>query len=251
MSERRLVLPDPPRVDLIVPVYNEEASIDEFHERVKRLGLPLGLLFVDNASSDATVARIEQFPDVRLIRHATNLGYGASLRDGIAASTADVVIIIDADLEYPPESIPALLAAARREPVVYGSRFHGTRPLGMSLVRNVGNQVASRLYNLLFGQRTTDIYTGIKALWRTALPLDRLERNGFDHAVEIAALIASSGHRIVDVPIEYAPRRSGRSKMRHIPEATKLLTLLVMYWLSYRVLGRMPGRNLAKPADGV
>lgn len=247
MSESRSSLPDPPRVDVIVPVYNEEASIDEFYARVKRIGWSHALLFIDNASSDATVSHIERFPDVRLIRHATNLGYGASLRDGIAASDADVVLIIDADLEYPPEAIPALLAAARQHPAVYGSRFHGARPLGMSLFRNVGNRVASRLYNLLFGQRTSDIYTGLKALWRTALPLDRLERNGFDHAVEIAALIAGSGHRIVDVPVDYAPRRSGRSKMRHIPEATKLLALLVTYWLRYRVLGRTPGKKVEAP----
>lgn len=235
-------LPDPVRVDLIVPVFNEEASIDEFYARVKALGLSHALLFIDNASSDSTVAHIERYPDVRLIRHATNMGYGGSVRDGCTSSDADVVVIIDADLEYPPEALPAVLAAARTHPVVYGSRFLGPRPQGMPNFRYVGNLIATRLYNVLFGQRTSDVYTGLKAIWRTAIPFDQLQRNGFEHGVEIAAMIAGAGHQIVDVPVAFAPRTGGRSKMRHVPETLKLLGLMFSYWLSYRF-----SRRLARP----
>lgn len=239
-------LPDPVRVDLIVPVFNEEASIDEFYARIKALGLSQALLFIDNASTDRTVAHIERFPDVRLIRHATNMGYGGSVRDGAVSSTADIVVIIDADLEYPPEALPAVLTAARTHPVVYGSRFEGPRPDGMPNFRYVGNLIATRLYNVLFGQRTGDVYTGLKALWRNAIPFEDLQRNGFEHGVEIAAMIAGAGHQIVDVPVAFAPRRGGRSKMRHVPETLKLLGLLFSYWLSYRFSTRPLGARGAE-----
>src|SRR5262249_1612571 len=96
--------------DIVVPVLNEEAGIDEFHDRVARLGYADALLFVDNASTDGTVSRIERRGS-RLIRHARNEGYGASIRDGIAASDGELVVIADADLEYPPEAIPVIVHA--------------------------------------------------------------------------------------------------------------------------------------------
>ena len=223
------------RVDIIVPVHNEQGSIDEFYDRVARLGLAERLLFVDNASSDRTVACIERHRDVRVIRHQTNEGYGASIRKGIAASDGEYIVVIDADLEYPPETIPAILDALDTHPVVYASRFIGPRAPAMSLPRRLGNRFVSGLFNLLFGQHTTDLYTGMKGLRRSSLPLSHLRRDGFEHGVELAALIAMAGRRIEEIPVDYHPRRKGRSKMRHIPEGLKLTFHLVSYW----VLGRL------------
>jgi glycosyltransferase involved in cell wall biosynthesis len=226
----------PRAVDIVVPVYNEAASIDEFYARVRRTGLAEGLIFVDNASTDDTVARITGHPGVRLIRHASNQGYGASIRDGVAASDAELVVIIDADLEYPPEAIPELLVALRTHPVVYGSRFLGRRPPPMPFLRRAGNRIFSRLFRRLFGVHTTDLYTGMKGFRRAALPLERLRQNGFEHAAEMAVLIALSGLRIHEVPITYTLRRQGRSKMRHLPEALKLGAYIVRSWLRYVIL---------------
>lgn len=224
-------------LDIVVPVCNEAESIDEFHARVARLGLADALLFVDNASSDGTVAAIERH-GARLVRHVRNEGYGASIRDGIAASDGELVVIIDADLEYPPEAIPAIVDALAVHPVVYGSRFLGPEAPDMAALRRAGNRVVSGLYNLLYRQRTTDLYTGIKGLRRAALPLDRLRRSGFEHCVELGALIRLSGLRIHDVPVTYRPRQRGRSKMRHVPETAKLIAHLVRYWVRCVVLGR-------------
>jgi len=225
------------RIDIVVPVYNEQASIDEFYERVARLGLASHLLFVDNASTDGTVAAIERHPDVRLIRHATNEGYGASIRDGITASEAEYIVVIDADLEYPPESIPALLQALEAHPVVFGSRFLGPQPPAMSLLRRLGNRWASGLFNVLFGQRTTDLYTGMKGLRRSRVPLSLLRCDGFEHCVELAAVIARAGHRIHEIPVEYRPRQKGRSKMRHVREGLKLTTHMIGQWLRQPIGG--------------
>src|SRR5438093_9856478 len=92
-------------LDIVVPIRNEVDSIDEFHARVERLGLADALIFVDNASTDGTLERLAVCPRVRVIRHATDEGWGASMRDGIAASDGELIVIIDADLEYPPEAI--------------------------------------------------------------------------------------------------------------------------------------------------
>jgi hypothetical protein len=92
----------------------------------------------------------------------------------------------------------------------------------------------SGLYNLLYGQRVTDLYTGMKGFRRDAFPTRALTRDGFEHGAELAALIAFCGHRIHEIPVQYHPRRQGASKMRHIPEALKL----GFYVVAYRLVGR-------------
>ena len=225
----------PQLLDIVVPVLNEEASIDEFIARVERLGYAEALIFVDNASNDGTVDRIQRHPGCRLIRHARNEGYGASIRHGIEAGAGEVVVIVDADLEYPVESIPTLLEALAAHPVVYASRFLGVRPPEMALFRRLGNRLMSGLYNVLYRQHVTDLCTGMKAFRRDALPIAALTMDGFEHGVEIAMLIAFSGHRIHEIPVDYQPRQKGTSKMRHIPEALKFCFHLLV--------GRMPSRR--------
>ena len=231
----------PRTLDIVVPVHNEEACIDEFLARMQHLGYRDALIIVDNASTDGTLARLARHAGLRVIRHATNEGYGASIRHGIASSDGALVVVIDADLEYPPETIPALLAALREHPVVYASRFIGPRPPAMTPVRRLGNRVVTGIFNVLFGQHATDLYTGMKGLRRHALPLQTLRRDGFEHGVELGAMISLAGHQIFDVPVEYAPRSRGASKMRHVPETVKLLGHMAAYWLRCAVLRRPVG----------
>jgi glycosyltransferase involved in cell wall biosynthesis len=229
-------------VDIIVPVYNEEAGIDEFYRRMTLAGYGTCLIVVDNASTDRTVERLQRYPGVRLIRHDSNMGYGASIRDGIARSSADAIVVIDADLEYPPEAIPELLAALKHHSVVYASRFLGGRPGGMPLFRRAGNRAISGIFNLLFGQRTTDLYTGMKGIRRDALRGIELQQNGFEHVLELSARLAVAGHRIHEIPVTYTPRAVGVSKMQHIPETLKYLWLVARYRLQ---LSRRPAQVAA------
>lgn len=219
------------RLDIVVPVLNEEQCIEEFYARVRALGLSDALIFVDNASNDRTVELIEQLPDVRLVRHTRNEGYGASILDGIAASDGERIVIIDVDMEYPPEALPALLEALEHNPCVYASRFLTSAPAGMPLLRRIGNRIVTGLFNLLFDQSTTDLYTGMKALRRDAFALEALRRRGFEHVIELSVLVAQAGRQIHDVPIVYTPRSRGVSKMRHVPEALKFVAFTVWYWL--------------------
>ena len=223
----------PLAVEIVAPVLNERDSIEDFCVRVERIGYVGGLICVDNASSDGTLELLEKMPGVRVIRHNRNLGYGASIRDGIAATRSARVVIIDADLEYPPEIISELVAALDRHPVVYGSRFLSSRPPDMPLLRRLGNRIVSSVFNLFFQQSTTDFYTGVKALRREAIDCLRLSRNGFEHVVEMGAQLTRAGFHICEIPVSYEPRTRGVSKMRHLPELLKYVWFIARYRLGF------------------
>ena len=104
----------------------------------------------------------------------------------------------------------------------------------MPLARRLGNAVMSRFYNLLYGQRTTDFATGMKGLRRDAAPWQRLRLNGWEHGAEIAVLVAFAGNHIGEIAVDYTPRQRGRSKMRHVREAVKVIG----YLLWFRLRGR-------------
>ena len=228
----------PRAVDIVVPVYNEEACVDEFVDRVAAIGLREALIFVDNASTDRTVQCIESYAGIRLVRHDRNAGYGASIRDGIGRSDAAAIVIIDADLEYPPESIPDLLAALDRHSVVYGSRFLGDLRPDMPWVRRCGNGLISGVFNVLFHQTTTDLYTGMKALRREVLDSLTLRRDGFEHVAEMSVQLVQAGYRIHEIPVRYAPRASGVSKMSYLRETVNYAWYIVTSWLRFRVVRR-------------
>ncbi|MEW5912231.1 MAG: glycosyltransferase family 2 protein [Thermodesulfobacteriota bacterium] len=223
-----------PVADVVVPVLNEVEMLPRFLARVAALKLPLRLICVDNGSRDGTLELLRARPEITLIEHGRNLGYGRSLADGLLASRAERVVIIDADCEYPPEAIPVLLAGLERAPVVYASRFLGGRALDMSPLRQAGNRLLTAIFNLLYGQRLTDLYTGMKALRREAFQGLAFRYGGFEHVVELAAGLARRGLVLAEAPVEYTPRQTGRSKMRHLPEVLKALGVM----LKLRVAGR-------------
>lgn len=215
------------QADVVVPVLNEVEMLPRFLERMAALGPGLNLIFVDNGSTDGTLDLLSVRPDITLLRHGSNLGYGRSLADGLRLASQDKVVIIDADCEYPPEAIPQLLSALDQAPAVYASRFLGGRSLDMAPLRRGGNQLLTAIFNLLYGQRLTDLYTGMKALRRDSYQGLAFRHSGFEHVVELAAGLSLRGHRIAEVAVEYAPRQTGRSKMRHLPEVIKALAVML------------------------
>jgi glycosyltransferase involved in cell wall biosynthesis len=217
-------------VDVVIPVFNEAATVFELSERLARSVPNAKLFFVDNGSTDDTCAIVEKVAGARLVRHSENLGYGRSILDGIAEGAGEHIVMIDADLEYHPEDVPALLDALARSPAVYGSRFLGRRGGAgvMPRSRRIGNGVVSELFNVLFDQALTDLYTGLRAVRRDVLPRG-LQSPGFELVLELAARLSSAGIRIAEVPIRYTPRTLGRSKMRHVPEFLKFSQKLVEY----------------------
>lgn len=221
-------------IDVIVPVFNEAEILPEFHRRISSLGVPLNIIYIDNGSSDGSVEIISSFAGVKLIRHATNEGYGGSILDGIAQSSGQKIIIIDADCEYPPEAVPDLIRALATSEVVYTSRFLEGRNSFMPFTKRIGNQLISRVFNLLFRQTVTDLYTGCKAFHRSALAGVELHRKGFEHVLELGVKLARKGKKITEIAVDFTPRHTGEAKMRHFSETVKYLYLTIYYFIFVR-----------------
>jgi glycosyltransferase involved in cell wall biosynthesis len=226
-------LTDPATVDIVVPIYNEEMHLAELLRRLRAACPGARLIFVDNASTDGTREMLAAQPDVTLVRHADNLGYGQSLVDGVRAGTGEKVLMIDGDLEYLPEDLPALVRALDREDAVYGSRILGPNRGDMGLLRRTGNRFLTAIFDLLFRQRLTDIYTGIRGFRREVLEPDAYRRPGFDFILELSAVTARRGTRIAELPAGYRPRSHGVSEMNHLREFVKFL-----YWVVHHRLRR-------------
>jgi glycosyltransferase involved in cell wall biosynthesis len=230
-----------PLADVVVPVYNEADILQEFYQRVRQLGLDLNLIFIDNASSDDSLSILQSFEDVTIIRHESNEGYGSSLIDGMRYGKCDNIIVIDADCEYPPEALPDILAALLTHDLVYTSRLmnrQSAETANMPYMKMLGNQIISGLFNVLFGQNTTDLYTGCKGFKRHCIEGLSFTRSGFEHVLEFACLLSSRGYKISDIPVEFEPRQTGVSKMSHVSETLKFLFVLAKLRLT---LSRKPG----------
>jgi glycosyltransferase involved in cell wall biosynthesis len=217
------------RLAVLVPAYNEAASLETLLRRVAAVALPLEIIVVDDASTDGSGELLDRLAidGLRVIHHPANRGKGAAVRTAIAAATADAVVIQDADLEYSPEDFPTLLApiAAGTAVVVYGVRDLTGQPWA----RRWGNHLLTRLTNRLYGASLHDMETCYKMMrTEVARSLD-LEAERFDIEPEITVKLLARGYAIHEVPIRYAPRRERKlNPWQDGPHA--LWTLLKWRW---------------------
>ncbi len=204
-------------LSIVIPVYNEERTIADVVSHVASLPLAKEIVIVDDCSTDNTwniLSRLDGVSDVRLIRHDVNQGKGAALRTGFENARGDVVVIQDADLEYDPRDIPALLGPLLRDEadIVYGSRFLGEEHRDKSLVHRLGNRVLTEASNLFSGLRLTDMETCYKAFRRDVLRCVDIAQNRFGIEPELTAKLARRGYRFAEVPIEYNARSYAEGK---------------------------------------
>lgn len=209
------------KLSVIVPVFNEEQTIGEVIERV--FAVDIGdiekeIIVANDGSSDRTAHAIDASPwrgdpRLRVFEHAINLGKGAAIRLGLTHATGDVMLIQDADLELHPREYGALLAPilAGEADVVYGSRFLRWQP-NISLKTRAANWFLTRVANVLFAARLTDMETGFKVFRRDALSGICLRSVGFEFEPEVTAKLLLAGRRIREVPIGYQPRRKDEGK---------------------------------------
>ena len=209
------------KLSIIIPVYNEEQTIGDVIERVWTVdlgGLEREVIIANDGSSDGTRRAIDgsrwiNDPRVKTYNSPINLGKGAAVRLGLAFATGDILLVQDADLELDPNEYGRLLAPILegRTDIVYGSRF--LDPSGrVALRRRLANAFLTKLTNLLFGGRLTDMETAYKVFRREALYGIRLRCVGFDFEPEITARVLKAGRKIVEVPIAYKPRREDEGK---------------------------------------
>jgi glycosyltransferase involved in cell wall biosynthesis len=201
-----------------MPAYNEERTIGAVIERVLSRPVTLELIVVDDGSTDGTRAIAEQWagkdPRVRLLPHERNRGKGASVRTGISAVTAPLIVIQDADLEYDSDDYERLIAPILegRTSVVYGSRFLGSRVRSGRFGHGTANRLLTRLAYAVTGLNLTDMETCYKVFRAGVLRRIVIEEDRFGMEPEITIKLAKLGIRIWEVPVAYAPRSSAEGK---------------------------------------
>jgi glycosyltransferase involved in cell wall biosynthesis len=209
------------KLTIIIPVYNEEQTIDEVVERVRAVdigGIDKEIIIANDGSSDGTRTAIDSsrwVADTRIRTYdsAINIGKGAAVRLGLKFATGDIILIQDADLELDPQEYSRLLAPilSGEAEVVYGSRF--LQPTQrISFRTRAANRALTWLTNVLFRARLSDMETAYKMFRREVLDGVRLRCVGFDFEPELTARLLRTGRRIVEVPIAYTPRRVDEGK---------------------------------------
>jgi glycosyltransferase involved in cell wall biosynthesis len=223
---------------VVVPVYNEERTLQQLLGRLRAVDLPMEIVVVDDGSTDGTPAildTLEGQPGIRIVRHSLNQGKGAALRTGFLRSTGDIVIVQDADLEYDPADYLALVAPIvdGEADVVFGSRFlRDGGPGAMRLGNLLGNRLLTRLSNLFTGLRLTDMETGYKLFRREVIAAiaPTLKQHRFGIEPELTAKIARHGCRICEVPIRYVLRGRAEGKKIRWYDAFKAMWCILRYW---------------------
>jgi len=210
------------KLTVVIPVYNEQATIHEVVERVCRVDLGdvrKEIIISDDGSTDATPVAVEQVrvehsEVVRVYTSPTNLGKGAAVRLGMSLATGDVIIIQDADLELDPVEYSRILTPLQtgQADVVYGSRFLKRSSSRIPTRTRLANRFLTWLTNILFSARLTDMETAYKAFLRESIVGIRLRCVRFDFEPEITAKLLKAGHRICEVPISYNPRTAEQGK---------------------------------------
>ena len=200
-------------LSVVIPVFNEEATVKEVIEKVLKLDSLLEVIIVDDGSSDRSVeialGLSSTFERIKVVRHERNGGKTEALKTGFALSKGDVVIVQDSDLEYDPSEIPIVIAPILegRAEVSYGSRFlvrRATRVL--FFYHYLANRFLTFLSNCFTNFNMTDIETGYKAFRGDIIRSMLITSSGFGFEVEVTAKIAKLGCRVYEVPISYYGR---------------------------------------------
>jgi glycosyltransferase involved in cell wall biosynthesis len=206
------------RISFLVPAYNEAPTIAAVLEAVDALRLDAQIVVVDDGSTDDTAAIAERWAAGRdgfVLLRQPNRGKGAAIRAAIPHADGDVIVIQDADMEYDPADVPALVDPIMRgaADVVFGSRLSGGRPQRAYMFWHlVGNRLLSLLTNALFNTTLSDMETGYKAFRSDVLRSLDLRQNDFSIEPEITAKVCMRRLRIYQLPISYYGRTYDEGK---------------------------------------
>jgi glycosyltransferase involved in cell wall biosynthesis len=245
-----------PKVSVVIPVYNEKATIDEILRRVLDTDGRKEVIIVDDCSTDGTRQILESMAarqangettappqdgadsiplrDLRFFFQTQNQGKGAALRRGFAEATGEIVLVQDADLEYDPRDYPKLLEPLLegRADVVYGSRFLGGPQRVHYFWHYVANKILTLLSDIFSNLKLTDMETCYKVFRKEVLQGIQLRSNRFGFEPEITAKIAKGKWRIYEVPITYAGRTYEEGKKITWKDGVKALWYIIRFTFS-------------------
>jgi dolichol-phosphate mannosyltransferase len=202
------------KLSIIIPVYNEENSVEKVVDQVFAVNLgnvDKEIIISDDGSQDRTHEIIQKlqtkYTGLISYHSPTNLGKGAAVRSGIALSTGEIITIQDADLELDPNEYPKLLTHLLNQEtkIVYGSRFLNSK-VKLNRTSRQANRFLNFLTNLLFGSHLTDMETAYKMFLRETMYGIRLRCVRFDFEPEITANFLHKGYHIMEIPVSYTPR---------------------------------------------
>jgi len=225
-------------LSVVMPIYNEAATVGEICRRVLEQSVVRELIIVDDGSTDGTSPALQKLAAgddrIRLFSHQVNRGKGAALRTGFKAALGDIVIVQDADLEYDPAEYGRLLEPILkgRADVVFGSRFLGSEPHRVLYFwHSVGNYFLTQLSNMLCNLNLTDMETGYKVFRREVIQKIDIEENRFGFEAEITAKLAHflPRLRIYEVAISYYGRTYEEGKKIGWQDGIKALVSIIKY----------------------
>jgi glycosyltransferase involved in cell wall biosynthesis len=235
-------------LSVVIPAYNEEDGIAAIVERIlavrpslRTCGIQkLEVIVVDDGSQDRTCEIVAHNPEVRLIKHEINRGYGAALKTGFRNARGDLLAFLDADGTYPPECFPQLCQPILEKGVdlVIGSRMTGSES-EMPLVRRVGNTIFAALVSLLGNHRISDSASGMRVFRQEALAELYPLPDGLNFTPVMSTRALHEHIKMVEVPITYS-ERVGRSKLSVVRDGLRFANSIVWTAMSYnpvRVLG--------------
>jgi len=237
MSEGRITPSREPLVDplltVVMPVFNERATLREIIGRVLAVPLRIELVAVDDASTDGSREILQELANekgFRVLHQDQNRGKGAAVRRGIEAATGDVIVVQDADLEYSPEEYPDLLDLIVRgkADAVFGSRFIG-RHRCFLFTHYLANLFLNLVTNVLYNTTMTDMETCFKAVRADVLKSLELKSDRFGIEPEITAKLFKRGARVYEVPITYEGRDYSEGKKITWRDGFPALWALVKY----------------------
>jgi glycosyltransferase involved in cell wall biosynthesis len=226
----------PMKLSVVMPVFNEQATLNEVIARVLAVPLEMELLCIDDGSTDGSrdlLAALQSArPEMRVLLQPRNIGKGAALRRGIQEAVGDFVIIQDADLEYDPSEYPILLRPLieGKADVVYGSRFQGSGPHRVLYFWHfVGNWILTTMSNALTNMNMSDMETCYKVFRREIIQSIPLEEDRFGFEPEITVKIAKRRLRVYEVGISYWGRTYEEGKKIGWKDGFRALFCLLKY----------------------
>ncbi len=236
---KHIIDPSSITLSVLMPVYNERATIEEAVQAVLATPYSVELVIVDDGSTDGTREILKGFADprIKVFLHEQNTGKGGALRTAMQQAKGDILLIQDADLEYDPAEYPVLLEPilAGKADVVYGSRFagHGAHRV-LYFWHSVGNKVLTLLSNVFTNLNLTDMETCYKVFTRQAVEGVVIEESRFGFEPEITAKLAKKRLRIYEVPISYYGRTYEEGKKIGWRDGVQALWCILKYNLRSR-----------------
>ena len=222
-------------ISIVVPVFNEEATVARVIDRLLAIELPIAreILVVNDGSTDGTRSVLDGIPahdSLRVVHAPANGGKGLAIRIGFEQARGTIVAIQDADLELDPAELAALVTPilAGQTPVVYGSRFL-TGSARAPWLAFVANRFLTGLTNMLYGSRLTDMETCYKVMRIGLARALELEASRFDIEPEITAKLLRAGHHIVELPVRFEPRSRAQGKKIGWRDGVKAIAVLLRH----------------------